>query len=250
MTENPYWTMDNHHGWTAEELETLEPEMQKEVLKAWFFRNFEDPAESTPHDSSEGGYQFIWGGPYDADEELRDEFEPLGVSHEVIDEVVEEVTKDGLFLWAPTRDRLTDESERHVDDGWYPLALDEAVFPRPSEEQAARQNVLERIGALEERLRALEDNPPVAGSNVPPWTTETAPLSVDEYLRIEQIVKSIRGQARSDAPDQSSLDEEVSQLKDVAIRLGQWLKDRLDAGADAFMKVVGAGVGHGAGRPL
>src|SRR6516164_4356205 len=37
----------------------------------WFFANFEDPAESTPYD---GGYVYIWGGPYDAREELNEAF--------------------------------------------------------------------------------------------------------------------------------------------------------------------------------
>ena len=106
MTENPYWTMDHPHGWSAEDIEHLGPETQKEVLKEWFYWNFEDPVERTPHDSSEGGYDFIWGGPYDAEEELRDEFESLGVPDKVINEVVKEVTEDGTFMWAPTFDRI------------------------------------------------------------------------------------------------------------------------------------------------
>ena len=36
-----------------------------EAIKDWFLENFEDPAESTPYESAEGGYQYIWGGPYD-----------------------------------------------------------------------------------------------------------------------------------------------------------------------------------------
>ena len=32
--------------------------------------NFEDPANETPYESSEGGYIYIWGGPYDALEQL------------------------------------------------------------------------------------------------------------------------------------------------------------------------------------
>ncbi|MXY05654.1 MAG: hypothetical protein F4169_01420 [Gammaproteobacteria bacterium] len=239
MMDNPYWTMDNPHGWTSEHLERLDPETQKEVLKAWFFHNFEDPAENTPYESREGGYQYIWGGPYDADEELRSEFEPLGVSDEVIDAVVEEVTRGGMFLWAPTYDRMADKSTSKVDDGWFPLPLDEVEFLRPSKEQASRQNVLERIGALEERLAVLEDNPPIVGSNVPPWTTETPPFSPDEYLLIKQLTKSIRGQAELTEPDCSLLEKEASRLKHVAIGLGQWLKERLDAGADAFMTAIG-----------
>ena len=239
MTDNPYWTIDDPQGWTGEQLAGLDSETQKEVLKAWFHRNFEDPAESTPHNSAEGGYQYIWGGPYDADEELRSEFEQFGVPEEVIGEVVEEVTKDGLYDWAPAHDRLAEKWSDRIDESWYPLPLDEPEILRPPEEQAARQDVLERVGALEERLAVLEDNPPVVGSNVSPWTTEPPPFSTDEYLRIEQILKSIQAQAGSNEPDQSSLDVEASRLKKLAIELGQWLKDRRDAFADGFMKAAG-----------
>jgi hypothetical protein len=40
-------------------------------LKAWFLELYEDPLENCPYESAEGGYQYIWGGPYDALEELR-----------------------------------------------------------------------------------------------------------------------------------------------------------------------------------
>lgn len=38
---------------------------------AWFTARYEDPVENCPHDSGEGGYQFIYGGPYTAIEEIR-----------------------------------------------------------------------------------------------------------------------------------------------------------------------------------
>ena len=38
----------------------------------WFFSNFEDPVHHTPWD--EGGYVYIWGGPYDAREEIEAAF--------------------------------------------------------------------------------------------------------------------------------------------------------------------------------
>lgn len=242
MAENPYWTNDHPQGWTGDQLAGLDPETQQEVLKTWFHRNFEDPAESTPHNSAEGGYQYVWGGPYDADEELRNEFEPLGIPDEVIAEVVEELTKGGLYDWAPTHARLADQRSDRIDESWYPLPLDEAEIARPSVEKAARQDVLERIDALEGRLASLEDNPPVEGSNVQPWTAEPPPFSTDEYLRIEQILKSIQAQAGANEQDPSSLDEEASGLKNLAIRLGQWLRDRRDAFADGFMKAAGVAV--------
>lgn len=51
-----------------------EPPRVREMVE-WFFENFEDPAESTPYESAEGGYQYIYGGPFDAYEELLAQFE-------------------------------------------------------------------------------------------------------------------------------------------------------------------------------
>ena len=42
-----------------------------EMMIEWFHQNYEDPAESTPYESAEGGYIWIWGGPYDARDELQ-----------------------------------------------------------------------------------------------------------------------------------------------------------------------------------
>lgn len=59
-------------------------------IKAWFFSNFEDPVNNCPYESGEGGYQYIWGGPYDAREEIEAEFGEV-VPQAVIDEVVDEL---------------------------------------------------------------------------------------------------------------------------------------------------------------
>jgi hypothetical protein len=44
------------------------------AMVAWFKSNFEDPANSLPYSSDHGGYQWLWGGPYDAWEELQEAF--------------------------------------------------------------------------------------------------------------------------------------------------------------------------------
>src|SRR5258708_7042069 len=48
-----------------------------DAVVAWFDTNFEDPAESTPYETAEGGYQYIWGGPCDAREEIDDAFSSI-----------------------------------------------------------------------------------------------------------------------------------------------------------------------------
>ncbi len=78
---------------TVSALEQAEPELQKEVMEVWFYSHFEDPVDSCPYNSEEGGYQFIYGGPYEADEELQQEFSGI-VPDDVIEELARELTNE------------------------------------------------------------------------------------------------------------------------------------------------------------
>lgn len=77
-----------------------EVDLQKEALRRWFTTRYCDPANETPYDSEEGGYIYVWGGPYEAGDELHSRFSGL-VPDEVIDEVVEDLQSDGTDEWAP-----------------------------------------------------------------------------------------------------------------------------------------------------
>jgi hypothetical protein len=90
MSDREYRHAEHLGPIPADSLRKSEPEFQKEVMRTWFFQHYEDPAESTPYESREGGYIFIWGGPYDADEELSSEFYDL-VPEETIRELAEEL---------------------------------------------------------------------------------------------------------------------------------------------------------------
>lgn len=82
-----------------EQLSELGKELQIQVMREWFFAHYEDPVERTPYQSSEGGYLWIWGGPYDADGVLQDEFSGL-VSYEAIEELARELSHI-CCEWAP-----------------------------------------------------------------------------------------------------------------------------------------------------
>ena len=72
----------------ASELPNARRDTQIEAMRGWFLTHYEDPAEYCPYDSAEGGYQYIYGGPYDAKEELFDEFGGV-VDESVIDELAD-----------------------------------------------------------------------------------------------------------------------------------------------------------------
>jgi len=88
-------------------------EVQLDVMRTWFFKNYEDPAERTPYESAEGGYIWIWGGPYEAREELETEFGGV-VPDDVIEELSEELVAS-CWQWAPT-EKPGDYDEYLADD--------------------------------------------------------------------------------------------------------------------------------------
>lgn len=91
-TEQGYWLPDFERAMSPEDLKNSDKDTQIEVMRTWFFRHFEDPANSTPYESAEGGYIYIWGGPYDAQEELESEFSGV-VPSEVIEELANELSE-------------------------------------------------------------------------------------------------------------------------------------------------------------
>jgi len=97
---------------TEDELDE-EKEAQKDAMREWFYERFEDPANSTPYNSREGGYLYILGGPYDASDVLFNEF-----SGEYSDEVIEELANelnDECWEWAPTPENRDVDSSIYED---------------------------------------------------------------------------------------------------------------------------------------
>lgn len=74
------------------DFQNMSKENQLEKMREWFFENYEDPAERTPYESKEGGFIYIWGGPYYAREELGvfGEF----VEDELIEKLANELSSD------------------------------------------------------------------------------------------------------------------------------------------------------------
>ncbi len=77
-------------------------EEQKGVMRQWFYQHYTDPVENTPYETAEGGYQYIWGGPYDPLEELSSKFGGQ-FPEEVIEELADELT-DISFEWTGNPD--------------------------------------------------------------------------------------------------------------------------------------------------
>ncbi len=113
MDDPTYSTSESDSMVRRDDMSGEDREVQLDVMRTWFFQNFEDPAERTPYESAEGGYIWIWGGPYDAREELEAEFGDV-VPDDVIKELSEELNNI-CWEWAPT-EKPGDYDEYLADD--------------------------------------------------------------------------------------------------------------------------------------
>ncbi|CNI56004.1 Uncharacterised protein [Yersinia rohdei] len=97
-------------------LQYISKENQLEVMRNWFFENFEDPANACPYETREGGYTYIYGGPYEARQELQAMFEG-SVKFDYIEELVDEL-QEQCYDWSG--------NSNNIDD-WYDEDLYDAV---------------------------------------------------------------------------------------------------------------------------
>jgi hypothetical protein len=95
----PHRLVQNFNISLTSDIEPEDRAARIQVLVDWFHEHYEDPAQRTPYESAEGGYIWIWGGPYDARGVLEGEFNE--VPEDILEAAVDEIESDGLFEWAP-----------------------------------------------------------------------------------------------------------------------------------------------------
>lgn len=101
------------------DFEHMSRDEQIETMRTWFFENYEDPVERTPYESREGGYIYIWGGPYDA-------YDELSIFAEYVpDDVIEELASD-LSMDCP--EWTSAEKPGDYEDSYLDLILSENEY--------------------------------------------------------------------------------------------------------------------------
>lgn len=102
-----WYKLSNGKRISSQDLPHAEREDQLDAMRTWFHQNYEDPVHSCPYDSREGGYQYIYGGPYEADDELNNEFGSI-VEDEVIQELADDLEAETPY-WSGPSDIIPDD---------------------------------------------------------------------------------------------------------------------------------------------
>lgn len=211
----------------------------------WFREHFEDPANETPYSSEDGGYQYIWGGPYDAREQLSDEFGTM-ISEDLIADIAVELENDDIVDWAPgpkhpdhvrasdeaAADRYEDEAEELPDLAPIIHMLESGQQPNygGEDEHRRRQQALDNIAALREALAPFRPIHGGVGHNNPPIDDDTPQTRTVE--EIYKATSTIEEELKKDTPDALEVAKSTSKIKSL---MG-WLGARANAAVD---KVIG-----------
>lgn len=245
-----YYSEDDFEvGLTRSQLKRASRERQIEYMRFWFAQHFEDPAEETPYNSEEGGYLYIWGGPYDAAEQLGGEFGDF-IPEDPIREVVDRVEREGTVDWAPgtkhadhQRARDEWEAEHEEDEQQDPLEqlagiLLSGTIPQfgSASEKTGRQAIIARLAQLDAALASLEPAHGGLGHNNPPDADGSRAGLIEEA---REAGAAIRRELVKDEPDALAVVQATSRLK---LALGWFLK-KADMAVDAFAKAVGETAG-------
>ena len=203
----------------------LPREMQIRTMVDWFFTHFEDPAHRTPYETAEGGYQWIWGGPHDATEELENQFGGA-VDFEDIVAAVSEIESDGLTEWAPVPssedyDPPEAEGDEDRDDPRYNYLTDD--FGNRLTDDAGNRLVVEKTAEqlqaeIAEDLRAIDEVVEQL-KGIAHRTHNNPPEYLDELPDLEPVtvtVQATRELIAQPSPPPAALVQQASAFRKIA----------------------------------
>lgn len=248
-----YGSYKDFEGYSLDEIREFDEDDQVRIITDWFDEQFEDPQNDTPYNNDAGGYVYLWGGPFDASDQIQEEFSNV-IDFDTMMRAVEEVQASGVVEWAPQtngdfyehpeeEDRVAAGEIIDGDGDWPPLIPDEQDVPPEPE---ARLEVIQRIDELEALIQPLIDRlqdqrqpPPMMGHNNPPEQLEGYHgISRDEWLHLRDTIEGIKTQTNSEAPDTEALNQSGNTFMTAAANITEWVAQKLNAAVDA---VVGAG---------
>lgn len=247
-------------GCSADEVREMDDKEKIRMMVKWFGQQFEDPQNDTPYNKDLGGYVYVWGGPFDASDQIQEEFSDA-VDFDIMMLAIDQVQSDGTVEWAPQTggdfyehpedDRVATGEIVDGDGEWPPIVADQRPIPPESE---ARAEVVRRLDELEVLVQPLLDRfeaevqaPPMMGHNNPPEELEIVQaVPREEWLEVRAAIDQIRQQTESAQPSIEVVELNNNRFLGAAKVLADWIANRVNAAIDAGVAV---GMGYGIANP-
>ena len=235
-----------------EDIKTLDKKARIEKMAEWFFSMFKDPQNQTPYaidKDSPYNYEYIWGGPYYAADEIGGTFADVASDDEI--EVAVDIVqdRDGIYEWAPSDNhpdmKRADEElslgqeEFEFEDLQKIATKIQATNIGSDNELAARSDLARQIKDLKSELPKPSSHGGI-GHNHPPEEFE---LHGKVLTETAESLNAIEVEIESKTPDIAKIAKKASNLKST---IG-WAANKLDMTVDAFCKGFGSSLGKATG---
>lgn len=227
---------------TLSRLRRFSRERQWPYIRRWFLELFENPANETPYAEKE--YQYVWGGPYDALEQLESEFTDFDFDR-LQDFAQRLEDQEGVIEWAPSSAHpdqrqaaeeyareLEEREEREAPEAPTLEALLAALQAGAAtrfgdeDERRERAETLRRLDAVDAKLDQLlqASAGPGVGHNMPPEAlepaeAEAAAIDPEAIAEAKEHTAAIREELQKPEPDARVVAEKSSWLKKVLEKL-------------------------------
>lgn len=244
-TTKRYVVPDDPIGITPSQFKRLSKQAKLEIMEAWFRTNYEDPVHRTPYESAEGGYIYVFGGPFDAREVLDEEFGEIA-SESVISELVNDLETE-CHDWTHTDawdDPYGDEPEADEGDLLESVTERLARDIQPQFGDAyERQGRIATLNALAELKGELDRRRAIGiGHNNPPEDIAEH-LPAEDQRVLSASVSELQGALEVDTPNLTFVVEKTSVLRVALGKLLGWIGGKIDKGIDEFVSTVAKGLG-------
>ena len=207
-------------------------------MRAWFHARYCDPAEETPYNGREGGYQYIYGGPFDPADILPERFSHI-VDEKVIKDVIDEMNQEVGDQWAPMqcgRDLDGDEqTEISESEDISEISAKKTYLLTYDPTRHPSENLIEQVVEIQEK-----------GESIISWSVGFKGISKGDrvfFMRHDHDHPGIfgAGQMISDAMegphwDKTSPDEWTSMYADIR---WDYLSERPIASLHVLMEQIG-----------
>ncbi len=236
-TAIPIFIDEEHGSYTRTQFRRLRNAEKLELMEAWFRERYEDPQNETPW--VEGEYIYPWGGPYEANWEIQNEFDQF-VRYHLMEKLIKELDAE-CAEWAPTpryRDDPRDEEDPDEE-----ATVDRAELGSP-EELAFRDEVRQRLDRLEAIIASRPKTRGRIGHNQPPEPLEDD--DEDDAARIAALteaVAGIRAELAKPVPDVTEVAAKRDAVEGIAARLRAAVTRKVDLATDELAKKLGQSAG-------
>jgi len=245
-----------------EDMASLSREERIDKMTEWFFSMFEDPQNQMPYaidKESPYNYEYIWGGPYDASEQIWDNFAQVASEAEIEAAVEVVQDRDGIFEWAPSNNhpdmRRRDEEAMAEREDEFPSLdflrqqISEGVKPKfgSDDEIESRTQLLAVMEDLKPLVARLDTSPTHGGMghNHPP---EDMALPANISIVVTNNITVIQNELLSENPDVEKIAESAGIFQTVKSEIADFLemtKDQVKSqGSKALAAAIVSGVSY------